>query len=172
MKVNFSEVLTQFRFYHSGNKEHEKNTNNYAEKSLIIANELLKEWYKVSLKRKDILQVILPWHESEGGKAKLIPKTGLTVAKTVEKLRALEDSYKQESPICWNKIFTMSKVSFTPIFLVTQAINTEEYKSLDIKRGLIHLDGLHRMISWELNNLLTENVSIETYIAGPLNHLG
>jgi len=172
MKVQFEEVLKQFYLYNNIEEKHVENTNGEAQSNLVLANELLGEWYKVFLKRKDILQVILPWHIGEGGKMELIPKLGGNVEEVVRKLQNIKEFYEQENPICWSKISLLSKMSLTPIYLSTKAIDTEDYKYVNRKERLIHLDGLHRMVSWELNNLLTENVSIETYIAGPLNHLG
>ena len=167
IKVILSEVLTPFYLHNNLSRDsHISNTNNHAKNNLLLADELLKEWYKVNLRREDLLKVILPWHLSEGGEIELVPKSGLTVEKAVEKLKKLKKDYKEKSKVCWGKIEFAKKSQFTPIFLSTKAIDTEDYKGLETKEGLIHLDGLHRMVSWELNNLLDSNKTVEAYIAG------
>lgn len=168
MKVEFDEVLAQFRLEHDANREHEVNTNLDSEMSLVLANQLLHKWSKVLLGREDILRVILPWHLSCGGNIHLVPKSGLSVEQAAKKLASMKDSYAQESPVCWSKIVRMSRLKFQPLFLSTQAITHEDYAELDTKKGLIHLDGLHRMIGWELHGLLADNAQVEAYVAGDL----
>ena len=172
-KVEFNEVLSQFHAEHDLTRDHHANTNRAAEKILVCADTELQEWTKVLVTREDILRVILPWHIGCGGKIHLVPKSGLTVKQVVEKLSQIKDSYAQESPVCWNKIVRMSQTQFTPLFLSTQVVTSAPdyagYKELHIKEGLIHLDGLHRMISWELNGRLADNLLLEAYIAGDLS---
>ncbi|CAC5339788.1 MULTISPECIES: DUF6309 family protein [Planktothrix] len=172
MKVEFDEVLAQFRSEHHADREHEANTNRQAEEILVCADVQLRQWSKVFLGRQDILRVTLPWHISEGGNIKLIPKSGLTVEQAVEKLSSMKDRYAKESPVCWNKIWRTDRTQFLPIFLSTKAITAPYYAGyteLDITEGLVHLDGLHRMIAWELNGLLTDNAQVEAYVAGNLS---
>jgi Family of unknown function (DUF6309) len=170
-RVSLDEVVAQFRSEHSADKAYEVNTNADAEISLAYADELLHEWHKVLLTRSDVLRVILPWHESEDGNTKLIPKSGLTVAQAVNKFAAVKDIYAIESPVCWNKIVRMGQSRFTPLFLSTKAIDTCHYNDLDMKEGLVHLDGLHRMLAWELHGRLAENMPIKAYIAGDIQQM-
>jgi hypothetical protein len=115
IKVMFSEVLTQFDLHNDLNHDsHVKNTNNHAKNNLLLADKLLKEWHKVNLKREDLLKVILPWHVSEGGEIALVPKSGLTVEKAVEKLKKLKKDYKEKSKVCWGKIEFAKKSLPTP----------------------------------------------------------
>lgn len=137
----------------------------------MCADTQLRQWNKVLLGRQDILRVTLPWHISEGGNVKLVPKSGLTVEQAVKKLSSIKDRYAKESPVCWNKIFRTDRTRFSPIFLSTKAITAPYYAGyteLEIKAGLVHLDGLHRMVAWELNGLLADSVQVEAYVAGNL----
>ncbi|MDF5726263.1 MAG: DUF6309 family protein [Rhizonema sp. PD37] len=165
-KVEFDEVMRLFRLEHDVNREHEANTNRDAERLLMIANTELGEWSKVLLSRDDILQVILPMHEChEGINTNITPKSGLTVKQAVEKLSSIKDSYAKNYPVCWSKILTLER--FTTLFLSTKPTSHEEYVEID-KEGLVHLDGWHRMVGWELNGLLTNDTQLETYVAGNL----
>ena len=168
-KVSFEEVLVNFRLHHSVKMQYEQNTNSDTEISLQQANEQFGEWYKVLLNREDILQVVLPWHLSCSGKIELVPKSGLTVKQTVEKLLHIEDAVANENPICYGKMLKLSKAPFSPLFLSTQAIERDDYSSLHTKNGLTHIDGLHRMIAWERFGRLTKGVWVEAYIAGHIN---
>jgi hypothetical protein len=168
-KVSFEEVLKQFRAEHDADHPHEVNTNADAEESLQRAQILFGEWHRVSLTREDILQVRLPWHLSCGGDMELVPKTGLSVQETVEKLSNVKIQFKDSCPVCFNKLQRMQYLPFTPLFLSTQALDTEDYNELTIKSGLIHLDGLHRMIGWELHGLFINNPLIEAYLASNPN---
>lgn len=166
MKVEFDEVMRQFYLEHDVNKEHEANTNIYAEKLLMLADAELLEWSKVLLSREDILQIILPMHECYGGiNTNLIPKSGLTVKQAVEMLSSIKDSYAKNYLVCWDKIMRKESFRFTPLFLSSKTTSHEEYAEID-KEGLVHLDGWHRMIGWELNGLLANDAQVEAYVAG------
>ncbi len=167
-KIDFEKVLERFYRDHLLDLEHEENTNQKAEEALVLINSQLGEWHKAWVGRADIKSVILPWHISCGGKTELAPKTGLTVGRAVEKILNMGDAFARENPVCSQKIERMSRLPFTPLFLSTRAIKKDDYWDLTRKEGLIHIDGLHRMISWELHGRLSEQTQIEAYIAGPV----
>ncbi|SDD91338.1 hypothetical protein SAMN05216174_12245 [Actinokineospora iranica] len=53
----------------------------------------------------------------------------------------------------------------TPVFLSTRAIGRPGYADLRVRGGLVHLDGLHRLVSWELNTVLAD-AGVAAYVAG------
>jgi hypothetical protein len=169
-KVTFDQVLKQFWLEHPLDATHEKNTNQEAEELLIIAEKLFHEWSSVLLDRQDILHTILPWHLGCNGKMTLVPKSGLTVQQTVKRLIKIQDIYSQENIVCSHKVAKMKHSEFTPLFLSTQPIFHEDYSEINIPGNLFHLDGLHRMVSWEFHGMLKENVQVQAYIAGKLNY--
>ncbi|NES86629.1 MAG: hypothetical protein F6K10_37695 [Moorea sp. SIO2B7] len=165
-KVTFDEVIQNFLKEHPIDASYEVNTNPDAQKSLIMANEIFEEWNYVLLERQDILKVILPWHLGCKGELTLVPKSGLTVEQTVKKLREIEDLYPQTNQVCWQKIVKMGNCGeLTHLFLSTQAISHEDYAEINISGNLFHLDGLHRMVSWEFHGLLKDNRQIPAYVA-------
>ncbi len=167
-KVTFDQVLEQFRLEHPIDAVYEENTNQEAEELLIMAEQLFPEWNNVLLQRQDILHIILPWHIGCNGKLTLVPKSGLTVEQAVKKLIKIQDAYTQENPVCWNKITRMRHSEFTPLFLSTQPIPNEDYSEINIPGNLFHLDGLHRMVSWEFHGMLNDSVQVKAYVAGRL----
>jgi Family of unknown function (DUF6309) len=165
--VEFAEVLARFRSEHSVDDTHEWNSNSDGEAHLLCADRLTDRWDRVLLGPEEIGRVVLPWHESEGGDLKLVPKTGLTVADATEVLRAVSDRYPTESPVCWRKIARMNAGPSTPLYLSAVVIDMSDYEELEVTGdGLIHLDGLHRMVSWQLNGVLTSGCTVEAYVAG------
>jgi len=166
--VTFDDVLRRFYQEHALDRAHEANTNSEAEQHLRNADALLGEWSRVLMGRRDILGVMLPWHLSEGGSRELIPKSGLTVASAAKRLRSAGRQHAQANPTCWGKLAWHRKSPLTPLFLSTRAIGTVDYADLCVKDGLTHLDGLHRMLAWELSDRLPEDDRIEAYVAGAL----
>lgn len=169
--VSFDHVLQRFRHDHAVDREHEANTNGDGESHLFLADALLGEWTRVLLGPRHLRGVVLPWHESEGGDIALVPKTGLRVADAARRLGAMRSDYSGKSPVCWRKLARVAGAPLSSIFLSVRAVTSEDYADLYIKEGLIHLDGLHRMIAWELDGLLAEHGLVEAYIAGPRDSL-
>lgn len=170
-RVGFEQVLQRFRRDHAVDREHEANTNGDGESHLFLADALLGEWSRVLVGPRHLRGVVLPWHESEGGDIALVPKTGLRVADAARRLGAMRSDYSRKSPVCWRKLERLAAAPPTSIFLSTRAIAGEDYADLSIKEGLIHLDGLHRMIAWALDERLSEHALVEAYIAGPRDAL-
>ncbi|MGH3932278.1 MAG: DUF6309 family protein, partial [Pseudonocardiaceae bacterium] len=166
--VTFDDVLRRFYQEHALDRAHEANTNSEAEQHLRNADALLGQWSRVLLGRRDILGVMLPWHLSEGGSRELVPKSGLTVASAARRLRSESRQHAAANPTCWGKLAWQQRSPLTPLFLSTRAIGTVDYEDLSVKDGLTHLDGLHRMLAWELFDRLPEDDRIEAYVAGAL----
>jgi hypothetical protein len=164
-EVSFAEVLNRFRVDHAVDRNHASNTNRDAEEGLQRADQLLGRWLRITLDMKEVRGVILPWHLSEGGALPLIPKTGLTVEQAVERLQEMRADYPTKSPICWAKLERMRGASRTPVYLTTRAIDTRHYEGLTIREGLIHLDGLHRMVSWIAHEPMEGADGLEVYLS-------
>jgi hypothetical protein len=163
--LDFAQVLERFRAEHGADKQHESNTNSDGEMHLMRADALLGHWAEVVIGREEIRSIVLPWHLSEHGALALVPPSGRSVARAVEELRPLIGRYAAESPVCWRKLERMRSAPWTPVYLSTEAIDASDYDELDVRRGLIHLDGLHRLVSWELHGLLTDDTALVAYVA-------
>jgi hypothetical protein len=166
--VTFNEVLRRFYQEHALDRAHEANSNGEAERHLRNADAMLHQWSRVLMGRRDVLGVMLPWHLSEGGDRELIPKSGLTVAAAARRLRSVGRQHARMNPTCSAKLAWQSRSPLTPLFLSTHAIGTVDYEKLQVKDGLTHLDGLHRMLAWELHNRLPDDDQVEAYVAGAL----
>ena len=164
-RLHFHDVLARYHAEHGVDKPHEANTNDDGEMHLQRADALLGSWKLVLLSPDEVRSVVLPWHLSEGGEIMLVPQSGLTVAQAAEALRQTTGGYEQASPVCWRKISRMRTAPMTPVFLSTAAIDAEDYAGLKTRAGLIHLDGLHRLVSWELHGLLTDDTAVVAYLA-------
>lgn len=165
-RVSFDEVMQRFRHDCDG-FEHPVNTNTTARANIRHADALLYGWTHVFLSRDEAIKIVLPWHLGEHGGITLVPKTGLRVQDTVQRLERIKDSYQRENPACWNKLDLMTRADFSAIFLSTQPIPTKDYDGIVGMTGLFHLDGLHRLVAWEMASRLAE-VEIEAFIAGHL----
>ncbi|MEN8650408.1 DUF6309 family protein [Streptomyces sp. 21So2-11] len=164
--VPFAHVMRHFAEQHPFDVEYEENTNDEAEEHLRAAELTLGQWHRVALDRADVLAVILPWHLGEGGDRELIPKTGLTVGQTVARLRAAGEGYARANPVCGRKLDLQAASALTPVFLSTRAVPGVDYEGLPAGDRLTHLDGLHRMLAWELHGRLAAGVPMEAYVAG------
>jgi uncharacterized protein DUF6309 len=164
--LDFGQVLERFHAEHGVDKLHESNTNSDGEMHLLRADALLGRWAEVMIGREEIRNVVLPWHLSEDGAIALVPPSGRSVGRAVDELRPLVGRYAVQSPVCWRKLERMRTAPWTPVYLSTEAIDAPDYDELQVRRGLIHLDGLHRLVSWELHGLLTDATEVVAYVAG------
>lgn len=170
-KVDFSEVLKDF------DKEHprDRGSNDWAWQRLHDANQKFNGiWHKVRLSRKDVLNILLVWHKDKD--LELIPQTGLSVLEAGERFQTIKDEYREQNKDCYDKIMRFSQDVFSLVFLSAEPIKgfgVPEYEYLQYKsKYLVHLDGLHRLIAWEiagrfglLKYYLTRE-KLEAYVAG------
>lgn len=165
--VTFEAVMSHFGREHLYDEEDESNSNDEAETHIRNAQLTLRGlWHRVLLEGTEVLDVVLPWHLGEDGEVELIPKTGLTVAAAASRLAAAGASYARTNPLCALKLARQTHARPRPLFLSTRAVPGRDYEALTVRAGLIHLDGLHRMLAWELAGRLVPGRWIEAYVAG------
>ncbi|MFD4833883.1 DUF6309 family protein [Streptomyces uncialis] len=165
--VTFDVVMRHFAQEHPFDDTYADNYNDDAEVNLRGAERLLGGlWHKVLLDRAELLSVVLPWHVGEYGEVELIPPTGLTVAGAADRLRALDSSYARTNPACARKLEYQSGSPRQPVFLSTRTVPGADYDEMTAREGLIHLDGLHRMLAWERSGAGTSGAGVPAYVAG------
>ncbi|WP_405752826.1 DUF6309 family protein [Streptomyces sp. NBC_01411] len=164
--VTFDAVLTAFRQDHPVARDHGNNTNQDAENVLFLADKLFSTWSKARLSRAEFREVMLPWHLSEGGGFELVPRTGRTVGRAADLLRSRAAELAAANPDCTAKITQFRDSPFTSVYLSTSPVTHDHYADLPTDGGLVHLDGLHRLLAWELSGRLSLTEGLTVYIAG------
>jgi len=168
-EVESLEVLKTFDKY---NKISEGNTNHWARELVTTANKKFNgQWHLAELTKEDALKILLPWH-NHGEKVNLVPKTGMTVQAAANYFKKNATEYKKENPKCHAKIIMFSEKEITePLFLSTAPLTgcdkIEHEKLHYTDKSLVHLDGLHRLIAWAINDKFS-NSKIKVFICGPL----
>ena len=167
--VRFAEVLKHFEEHHPVRDD---NMNAHARECMEKANELVhSEWAYVALDGEDARNIILPHHISEGGALPLIPPTGMTLRSAADKIREITaQAYAIANPACWKKLDYWRGRYDSPLFLSTVTVDHSDYRGVTLPPGaLVHLDGLHRLIAWDLSGRFdssgTENRAL-AYVAG------
>ncbi|MFJ3220216.1 DUF6309 family protein [Kitasatospora sp. NPDC086801] len=161
-----TEVHDAYLRDHPVDRTHEANSNRDGEENLERAGRIPGGWWRVRLSRPDVLGVVLPWHLSEGGARELVPRTGLTVAEAAERIRSDEAAWSAANPVCAAKLRLLRWAPFTPVYLSTGAVDHSDYTDLLVREGLIHIDGLHRMLAWELAGRLPDRPRLDGFLAG------
>ncbi|MFH8613603.1 DUF6309 family protein [Streptomyces sp. NPDC017979] len=166
--IPFEQVLRDFLKDHPHVMEgvdDEDNTNDDAEENLCLAQLALGGWQHVALDRAEVLDVVLPWHMGEYGEHELIPPAGMTVAAAAARLRELGEPYLRGNPRCAAKLAHHERAPMGPVYLSTRPVPGPDYERLEAVAGLIHLDGLHRLLAWERAGRLDGDVAVEAYLA-------
>ncbi|MFD8753587.1 DUF6309 family protein [Kitasatospora sp. NPDC059577] len=164
--VAYSEVHDAYLRDHPVERAHEANSNVYGEENIERADGLQGGWWRIRLSRADVLGVVLPWHLSEGGELELVPRAGLTVGEAAERVRSGGAAWTAANPVCAAKLRLLRWAPFTPLFLSTAPVDHSDYGDLAVRAGLIHLDGLHRMLAWELAGRLPARAVLDGYLVG------
>ncbi|MFJ8255394.1 DUF6309 family protein [Streptomyces sp. NPDC094466] len=82
------------------------------------------------------------------------------------RLAALDATYTRTNPLCAFKMTRQNHALARPLYLSTRAMPTRDYAALTVRKGLVHLDGLHRMLAWHRSGLLSPGRWVEAYVAG------
>lgn len=164
--VTFDEVMEHYLHDHPVNRVSEANSNRDGLQNLCRAQQLLGSWSRVRLNRSEVIGVVLPWHLSEGGGLELVPRSGLTVGQAAERIRSGGAEMTRVNPVCSAKIDWLRTAPFTAVFVSTRPVEHSDYADLLVREGLVHLDGLHRMIAWELCGRLPDDWRLEAFVAG------
>jgi hypothetical protein len=164
--ARFTDVLDAFRANHPADREHPANTNAESEAMLLAADWLFGCWFRVLLARDEVCSVLLPWHLSEGGDRELVPPAGLTVSEAADRVRVGGDVLQQANPVCAAKIDRFRQAPCSTVHLSVGPVNHPDYQRLSGRAALTHLDGLHRMIAWDLAGRLSAGQATEAFVAG------
>ncbi|MFB7663659.1 DUF6309 family protein [Kitasatospora sp. NPDC056138] len=164
--VAFAEVRETYLHNHPVETTHEANTNRDGEENLRRADDLLGCWSRVRLSRAEVLDVMLPWHLSEGGRLELVPRSGLTVGQAADRIRSGGAEWAEANPVCAAKLDLLRRSPLTPVYLSTLPVPHSDYADLLLGSGLVHLDGLHRMLAWEVARRLPRAARLEAFVAG------
>ncbi|MFE0423141.1 DUF6309 family protein [Streptomyces sp. NPDC058953] len=163
--VPFERVLTTFVRDNPYVPDEAYNTNDDAEENLCHAQLSLGRWYHVLLDHSDVLEIVLPWHMGEYGAIELIPPEGASVGVVAARIRELGAEYAAGNPVCAAKLDHHAEGPMGPLYLSTRAIPGADYERLVVREGLVHLDGLHRVLAWVGAGRLDGDTLVEAYVA-------
>ncbi|MEU5979886.1 DUF6309 family protein [Streptomyces sp. NPDC047315] len=169
--VAFDEVRADFDRDHPVARDHEANTNQDAVDALALADRTFGGWSKVRLGHDELRTVMLPWHLSEGGGRELVPRSGRTIGQAADLLRAHAAEFAAANPVCQAKLDRFRTGPFTSVYLSTRALPHDDYADLPADTAPYHLDGLHRLLAWELSGRLAKAGGLTVLIAGDLTPL-
>lgn len=163
--LDTGEVLRRFRDAHPVTGEESRAGNEYVEGVLrLAADQRGGRWRRVSLDGGEIAGILLPWHTGENGGREPVPPAGATVAEAAATLRAWGGDYPDTNPGCWGRISWLARAPHGPLFLSEGAVDHPFYERMERRDGLVHLDGLHRMLAWTLWDRVPARV--RAYVAG------
>jgi hypothetical protein len=139
-RVSFDDVLKTFATNHGDQV--------WARALLHAADSQLGEWTLVELAPEDVMAVWLPHHRHGfelGQGLEVVPPEGSTVANAIKRLSAIGS----KNP-CAELIDILSSLAPTPVYLSSQPVDHEDFAGLIRRKvtGLVHLDGLHRLVAW------------------------
>lgn len=163
--MTFCGVLSKFRAL-AGGKADRRRSDVVAMSRLVRAEILYGSWKKVRLTESEAASIFLPWHMCEGGSMWLVPLPGSTVAQAAARLVEHRDDFSKRSPACWLKIAGLSMGPRTPVFLSAGPIGMSGWLVPRAKPSLLHLDGLHRLVSWQLAGTHGGKDGVIAYAAG------
>lgn len=140
--VSFTKVLKKFYEEH----DLKKGTNKWAIKAIQGANKKFGYWVEAQLSKKTLLKILLPCHVH--GEIKLISKKGASLKEAFKNLKKLKD-YKKKCPECIKTIEYFKDKKIGHIYLSYGKIsNLKDYNEMRCnEEDLVHLDGLHRLLS-------------------------
>jgi hypothetical protein len=172
MIVTFGEVSEQFINDHPL----AEGSNGPAFWNLEEANRQFEgRWVYRTLTPQETLGAVLSHHDHwrEESEVKLVPNSGLTVVEAVSRYRTLMN-YQGTNPLCWQTL-EFVKLLRNDVYLSTSPLNTPDFQPLHrfSPNHLIVLDGLHRLISWRLDQEKGQpglkEIPVHAFIAGEVS---
>src|SRR5260370_13161102 len=126
--------------------------------ALEVANRQFGKWKRVVLSPGEVRGVMLPRHDHG---VNLVPALGLTVSEAIKRLDSIDHSSE-----CYRRIQQFFSRTTPAVFLSADPISDPRYSDYAgllhrEYRGLMHLDGLHRLMAWGQEN----RRSVPAYIA-------
>lgn len=166
--VSFRVVESVFRDRHGPDAD---DTDAWALSRLEEADDQFEGWLRVGLDREDVLDTVLVYH-CRGNGEPLVPREGATVGEVADRLRGEGMSeLAAEHPRCHDRIEGLMREPFSPVFLAERPLeetSAEQYGWLEYgDGGLVHLDGLHRLLAWTLDGRFDEDYEndLTAYVA-------
>lgn len=149
--VSFATVLKVLKSQRS--RRHSR-TSGWTGKAIRFADKTSGgEWFQMIVEVDDLLGgVLLPRHTH--GRLELVPEGGLTPAEAAARLVHFGDRYWRDCDVCFEKIYALTCMEPTPVFLSAVSMNECEHSFQNIVfdgTKTIVIDGLHRLVSWALN---------------------
>jgi len=156
-EITFDEVLSKF---YSENKIKD-GRNQVALSTIQKANEQFEKWFKIKVSPNFIDNVILPWRREARilfftriiyalNDIHLISSRGRSVQEACLRLKKYEEKFMKKDPKFIKRIISFHGKSFGTIYLCqSPLLKLKPHKNLRRWHPpqLIHLDGLHRMLS-------------------------
>ena len=133
--------------------------------------ELGPDWRDIELTGLEAGAILLPRHAGEpchGDRLTLVDDAGLTVAATALRFAGLEHDYRAANRSCWGRIDRARREPLSRIVVATAPLDHAEYRGLPRGAGLYHLDGLHRLIGWQLTGQLADTAIVRAHMVGAL----
>lgn len=128
------------------------------------------QWTATTLDAAKAKAVIVPAHSGEpcrGDRLELVGGGGTSVEAAARWLRTIQDQYATANPTCWRRIQEAAHGPFSTVVLTTEPLGSVEHATLSPRPdSLYHLDGLHRLLGWELASRLRGAISIPAIVAG------
>jgi hypothetical protein len=175
--VCFSDVLGHFDEYHK-DVEMYLYTRNVLESANVFFGE---RWCCLELTPKLIRHhITLMYHHHPFSGLCLIPESGATVHDSAKQFSEIRKRYKRRNAFCYRHIQGLKVVPFTPVFLASRdppGFSMPIWHTIAPPQGnFFHLDGLHRLIAWELAGRFCESryrreQPLHAYVAGRVSEM-
>jgi hypothetical protein len=125
-------------------------------------------WRMVDVPADALRQAVLGAHAGEpcrGDSMELVPAGGASVAATASRLRAARVDYEGHNPSCWGRMQQAAGEPFSLIVLAMRPMIELGHGAGAAGRFFV-VDGLHRLVAWELAGRLAQGGSIRACICG------
>jgi hypothetical protein len=140
-EISFSEVKEIFW------RDNKKGDKNSRWPFLLVnnANKTLGKWVLTEIPLELFWEIKLPYHKDKD--LELVPGGRSTVKKVYKRLKRMELNYSERNKRCYESIkyFSKNKIG-TAILSSTSTKGRDNYSLNDVRKHLVHMDGLHRLM--------------------------